>query len=211
MRNRRIREYPEAVKRGPHPYFKSKVWMSETGEAQYAGDGAEPFSKVLATDEQGVLKEALRVLRYDPQTGWLFWRLLSEPKGLTLEQRIQATRATFYVGRNRSRGCISVGSSRVAAARIVWLMHKGAWPEGNIRHLNGDTKDDRIENLADKQAVVVKKPFVPKNPKGVARLGADHWQAYANPNGQRKFLGKFKTQAEAVEARARYDAGQDLF
>ena len=171
----------------------------------------EPFEGVSVDDEKGVLSEALRVFRYDPQTGWLFWRFLSEPKGATFEQRMRATRATFFVGRNKGRGCVSIGSSRVIAARVVWLMHKGAWPEGNLRHLNGITTDDRIENLADKQTVEPKKVFKRKHPKGVAPMGPNHWQAYARPNGGQKFLGKFKTQAEAVEARARYDAGQDLF
>lgn len=33
--------------------------------------------------------------------------------------------------------------------RLVWAWHHGAWPERAIRHVNGDTFDDRIENLTD--------------------------------------------------------------
>ena len=34
-------------------------------------------------------------------------------------------------------------------SRLVWLWHHGAFPSGEIDHINGDVGDDRIENLRD--------------------------------------------------------------
>ena len=32
-------------------------------------------------------------------------------------------------------------------ARIVWFLHHGTMPDGEIDHINGDPLDDRVENL----------------------------------------------------------------
>lgn len=33
--------------------------------------------------------------------------------------------------------------------RLVWLLHKGVWPTGQLDHINGDRSDNRIENLRE--------------------------------------------------------------
>lgn len=35
------------------------------------------------------------------------------------------------------------------AHRIVWFMHHGSFPKGEIDHINGKRSDNRIENLRD--------------------------------------------------------------
>lgn len=171
----------------------------------------DTFDDIDLEHGPSVQRVARRLLRYDPHTGWLFWAYLTAVKGATPEQVINATRATFYAGPGKKTGYLNLGGKRTTAARVVWLLHKGAWPSGKLRHRNGNPADDRMENLSDQPKPKAKREFKRKHPVGVAPLGPNHWQAYARPHGVQRFLGKFKTQAEAVEARARFDAGQDLF
>jgi hypothetical protein len=152
------------------------------------------------------------MLRYDPHTGWVYWAYLTAHKSLTPEQVINATRATFYAGRGKVTGYVTLGSRRFTAARVVWMLHKGVWPSERLRHRNGNISDDRMENLSDQPKPKPRKEreFKRKHPVGVAPMGPAHWQAYARANGAQRFLGRFKTQEEAIKARADYDAGLDL-
>ena len=177
------------------------------------GDLGKTFDDIDLDDGPSVWRVAKRMLRYDPHTGWLFWAYRSAHKSLTPEQAIQATRATFYAGPGKRTGYINIGNRRFTAARMVWLVHKGDWPQNRLRHRNGNPSDDRMENLSDqpKPKIAKIKTYERKHPVGVCPMGPNHWQAYAAFNGQRKFLGRFNTQAEAIAARAKFDAGQDLF
>jgi hypothetical protein len=42
---------------------------------------------------------------------------------------------------------------RLRCDRVVWAMTTGAWPVGDIIHVNGDNGDDRFDNLRDSGAV----------------------------------------------------------
>jgi len=54
----------------------------------------------------------------------------------------------------------SVGfkNNRVPHTRLVWAWHYGEWPDGVVRHKNGNPFDDRIENLSVAPKVDVKNP-----------------------------------------------------
>ncbi len=57
---------------------------------------------------------------------------------------------TFERGVERLRRCRvrRVGGRIVAEHRLVWEAHRGSIPEGMaIHHVNGDNRDNRIENL----------------------------------------------------------------
>lgn len=42
---------------------------------------------------------------------------------------------------------VKVKGKRYRAHRIVWLLHYGVFPDGEIDHINRDKTDNRIENL----------------------------------------------------------------
>jgi len=189
----------------PRPEIKNISFASITG-----GNLGDTFDDIDLDDGLSVWRVAQRMLRYDPNTGWIYWAYVTAPKGATPEQVIYSTRATFYSGPGKKTGYVTLGAKRFTASRVVWLLHKKAWPQNQLRHRNGNSSDDRMENLSDQPKPKVKREFKRKHPKGVAPLGPNHWQAYARPNGGQKFLGKFKTQEEAIKARADYDAGLDL-
>jgi len=197
----------DGVPEQPRPKVGSISFAAITG-----GHLGDTFNDIDLDDARSVQRVAKRMLRYDPNTGWIYWAYVTAPKGATPEQVINATRATFYAGPGKLTGYVTLGSRRFTAARVVWMIHKGLWPSERLRHRNGNPSDDRMENLSDQPKPKVRKEraFKRKHPIGVCPMGPNHWQAYVAFKGQRKFLGRFKTQEEAIKARADYDAGLDL-
>lgn len=50
-------------------------------------------------------------------------------------------------GNGKNRLVVNFHGKTVSAHRLAWLIHYGAWPEGMIDHINGDSMDNRIANL----------------------------------------------------------------
>ena len=104
-------------------------------------------------------------------------------------------------------GYLRVGFKRkmVFAHRIVWLLTHGAWPDGEIDHINGVRSDNRVENLrvVSRKENMQNQRIAHKNSKAKA-LGVrktqnsttDRWYASIGVNGATKYLGV----ADSVEA-----------
>ena len=45
---------------------------------------------------------------------------------------------------------VTIGGSKHQRSRLVFAWHHGRWPNGRLWHSNGDSSDDRIENLVDR-------------------------------------------------------------
>lgn len=95
--------------------------------------------------------------------------------------------------------------------RLIWLYHHGTVP-GMIDHVNGDRRDNRIENLracsnAQNQYNSVRKTNNRSGFKGVAFYRAKPttkpWRARIVRSGRQISLGYYATAEEAAEAYAR--------
>ena len=98
--------------------------------------------------------------------------------------------------------------------RLVWLIHNGEWPAGEVDHINGSRDDNRIENLR----VVTfsqnqQNTGLPRNNtsgyRGVFFLPSkQRYRASIGYGGKRVILGDFVTLSEAASAyeaaRAKY-------
>ena len=101
------------------------------------------------------------------------------------------------------------------AHRIVWLFHYGEWPKGEIDHINGDGRDNRLCNLRDVSHAENCKnmPLASNNKSGFRGVHWDKqhskWRAFIKDNGLSKYIGLFDDIALAVAARkqAEFDLG----
>lgn len=150
---------------------------------------------------------------FDYKNGGLFWR-----KSLTGKSRIAGKEA----------GClnqdgyvvIEVANKGIGAHRIVWLMHHGAWPKGEIDHLNGIRHDNRIENLRDVAHITnsENRRTSMNDSKtgvlGVTEFKGGKYRARIRSNGILVSLGIFDTVEQAhasyVDAKRKLHAGCTL-
>lgn len=91
-------------------------------------------------------------------------------------------------------------------ARVVWFLHHGTMPDGEIDHINCDPTDDRIENLRvvtrEQNLWNTERSRTGQKKKGYyqdARNGKFHVQVQCG--GKVHGLYGFSTEAEAIAAR----------
>jgi hypothetical protein len=78
-------------------------------------------------------EDVRKLLRYDPKTGKMFWRL--RPNGRVPE----GSEAGTVTKRGRVR--ITIGRKSYFRYRLIWLLKTGQWPSSEIDHRNGDPMD----------------------------------------------------------------------
>lgn len=88
--------------------------------------------------------------------------------------------------------------------RVVWIMHNGRWPAGNIDHIDGDRLNNRIENLreATYSQNAHNQPRNSRNTSGYkgVHFWRNRWRAEIYINNKRIRLGSFNTPEQAHEA-----------
>ena len=85
-------------------------------------------------------------LRYDPETGKLYWRENpTAPK--TWNTRYADTEAftTNFSGYRQG----TLDKRRYLAHRVAWAIYYGDWPADSIDHIDHDPCNNRIENLRE--------------------------------------------------------------
>lgn len=96
----------------------------------------------VTKEEEDWLKDNLR---YDPDTGYLWWtkrgshRSLNKPAGFI-------TKATGYIQVGSYQQGIPI---QYMAHRLAWFLYHGVWPKDQIDHINNVRGDNRIVNLRE--------------------------------------------------------------
>lgn len=158
----------------------------------------------------------LSLLSYDPSTGVLTWKRRDEDfakfagwSGSTL-----TIWNTKFAGKTAKRSLrngyigITILGQRYFAHRIIWKMVTGLDPD-HIDHFNGQTSDNRFENLSDVSALENQRNRKLNSNNRTGQCGVHwcrtnkKWTARIRVSGESRMLGRFSDFSEAVHARKR--------
>jgi hypothetical protein len=139
------------------------------------------------------------VLRYEPETGFLFWKV----------------RASYRIPMGTKAGTltwagytsITIGGKLRLAHRLIWCMVHGEFPPNDLDHINHDRNDNRIENLrlASRTENMKNQSVGSNNKSGVLGVRwhkrSGKWKVQIGIEGKSIHLGYFKDKSDAIKAR----------
>lgn len=157
----------------------------------------------MKNDAERVLSRLNDLLLYDANSG-NFIRKTS--RGPAKAGRVAGT-VTKYGYR-----IVTVDGQKYCAHRLVWLLHTGVWPSGDIDHIDGDKLNNRINNLRDVSRSVNQQnrnKILSNNTTGLLGVSyhkrAKSYRATIGLNKKSINLGHYRT---AEEAHAAYMAAK---
>jgi hypothetical protein len=101
---------------------------------------------------------------------------------------------------------VRIDGARCFVHRLVWVIATGAYPVGDIDHINCNKADNRLSNLrqARRSENCCNKPARKDNKAGVKGIHWDKkqkaWRAEIEFEGRRFHLGSFRSAEDAAEA-----------
>lgn len=142
--------------------------------------------------------ELRKLLRYEPETGKLFWKV-KPAKRIAIGAEAGTKNALGYL-------IVGVMGERIRAHRIIWAMAHECWPPDAIDHINGDPSDNRLDNLrlatlSENQWNRRRQKNNRAGYKGVNKHKLyNKWSAEIWVYGKKKYLGLFESPELANEA-----------
>lgn len=154
--------------------------------------------------------ELLRqLLRYEPETGRLFWKPRTSdqfasgkhPAAHTCAKwnSRHAGKAAFTADNGKGYLVGNVGGRSMLAHRVAFTIHTGSWPEHEVDHINGVRSDNRFSNLrgATSSENKMNRPVNATSSTGYKGVGFDKrsgtFTATIKRNGKKRHLGTFPT------------------
>lgn len=154
--------------------------------------------------------ETLRqLLRYDPETGKLFWlRMKHEEKkwnnNVAGKEAFKTPHCRGYLhGRFKGKPLL--------AHRVAWAVYNCEWPPEQIDHINGEKTDNRICNLRcvtgpENQRNMKLNPRNKSGYHGVSWQNSSRkWVVRLCFQGKNIFIGKYSNLLDAAAARKAAD------
>lgn len=157
-----------------------------------------------------------KLLRYEPETGKLYWLERGDDLFKTIGRRTAKHSAACWNARCAGKEAFSRAGTRCAgtlfgktylAHRVAWAVHYGAWPNAEIDHINGNARDNRISNLRDvSRKDNCRNTSVPShNSSGIMGVSwhkrQKKWRAHIKFDGEYRHLGSFSDISDAISCR----------
>lgn len=156
-----------------------------------------------------------KMLRYDSQTGFLFWLVRGveffadgkHPKERTCAKWNArfAGKQAFNINIHGYKMGFILGQ-KISAHRVIWAMCYGSWPDGEIDHVDGNTSNNTLENLriATHQQNCLNRKLRKDSTSGVKGVSwhaaTKKWRARVMTNGIRVVVGSFDCIQDAERA-----------
>ena len=142
-------------------------------------------------------------LRYDDETGKLYWKATSSNRVKVGDEA--GSESQGYVR-------VRILGKRVMAHKLVWYLVTDIWPDFEIDHVDRDRSNNRFSNLrkASRSENFFNRTKYTSNTsgyKGVTQRG-DKCIAQIAANGKGRYLGTFKSKEDAAIAYA--EASKEL-
>ena len=101
------------------------------------------------------------------------------------------------------RRMVRIDRKRYPTSHVIWLRETGAFPKHQLRHVDGNNSNDRLDNLREvtpSQSAMNK--AAPRNRLGVRGVSSEHngYRAVIKVNRKFHYLGHFQTVEEASAA-----------
>lgn len=144
-------------------------------------------------------------LSYDPISGLILWE-----KSPTNSTKANTEAGTIDCGRKR----IKFKGRRYPYSSVAWFLFYGEWPKNIIDHIDGDSLNNKIENLRDvstrenqsNMAVHRKGHLV----GSTFNRHRNKWHSRIWHNGKSVHLGFYSTDKEAHEMYLKYKKAHNL-
>lgn len=146
----------------------------------------------LAAPAGGIVQSIQRLLRYEQDTGDVCWRINGQ------------SAVQFNA---EGRGSITLFGKKYVATHVIWCCKYGRMPAGLIDHINGNPRDNRLENLRDVDHQGNRENLraaMSNNKSGY--LGVDfhkkegRWRATIKHDGKKRHIGYFDDAETAYKA-----------
>lgn len=167
----------------------------------------ESFKREVPTAER--VRDALD---YDPATGVFVWRERELSSFATVRSgRVWNTKYAGKVAGSLDSGGyskISIDAKDYRAHRLAWLYATGAWPAEQIDHRDGDTSNNRFDNLREATNAEngCNRCAYTNNSSGVKGVcwngQRKKWMAQIQVDGCKIYLGLFTNLNDAAAAYA---------
>lgn len=151
------------------------------------------------------------LLRYEPETGKLYWRprprvwFKTESSFHGWNAKLPGTEALCTPSTDHGYLAGVVRMRRRYAHRVAWAITHGAWPVGEVDHINGVVSDNRACNLrcVDKRTNQMNASLRKDNTSGCVGVHCTPrgWAARIHIKGRSITLGRFETKEAAIMAR----------
>lgn len=147
----------------------------------------------MQTDKLPTPEKLRELFSYDADTG------------LLVSKRFAGRVAPSYGPKKYSTVCVNYRDLYVH--RVVWALTHGAWPEGEIDHINGDRSDNRLVNLrlVSHSQNMKNSPIKGNNTSGTLGISwhkaSRKWHARIYDGGHCHSLGYFADKEAACVAR----------
>lgn len=99
----------------------------------------------MAYNESITHEALLAILCYEPETGNFTWKARNTCSNKIYEGKVAGS--VYSAKKPYIR--ITIENVNYSAHRLAWFYVYGAWPKGQIDHINGDKSDNKIINLRE--------------------------------------------------------------